>query len=419
MDSPSLDSSHGARFAAKVRNLLGVPIVSDAPGGVGSFWLLAAFSRSHTRLSEDSVGLLLQLVLGGEGTRFAVVQVEDFIFKFAVANKAVGLAIYNLAFFACPQFKVFFHLWNPKGISAAAISTTLDQGPRYDWQEVKSKKDKRSYAEVTKSNSPGRKPPLTGANRIPVTAHRRIRQPTIPKRQSAFVRLNLAGVPDANFQTFSPNHWQAKNTGSSRPSMHSANSAAHQDRLKIWAGKGASDQSLLGRPGNGHHSPGAFIKRLFACTRCLSSSHSRFSCRNKIRCFSCGFPGHIMETCPSNLGKTSTNPTPGKALKSGPRNMATAQPAKTRSARWVPKAKDTEVSSTVNAGNPTKTTWFSSNESLPVDPSSSSPPRFASFPDFKRAVLDKGKNSAFPSSAQTNSAPAKETTPLNQETPFA
>ncbi|CAO2187374.1 unnamed protein product [Urochloa humidicola] len=97
MDPSSLDRSHGEIFAAKVRQLFDAPVVSDPPDEVGSFWFLAAFSHSHLRLSVESVGQILEPILGGKANLFDVVHVEDFIFKFSVSGKAVGFSISTLA----------------------------------------------------------------------------------------------------------------------------------------------------------------------------------------------------------------------------------------------------------------------------------------------------------------------------------
>jgi hypothetical protein len=112
-------------------------VVSSVSGNVGSFWLLASFSRSRFRLNEDSVGKVLLSVLGGDPSLFSVVEVEDRIFKFAIFDRQVGLHVYALGSSACEAFKVFFHLWNSSGVERAKISRTSDQGPCYEWQPAK------------------------------------------------------------------------------------------------------------------------------------------------------------------------------------------------------------------------------------------------------------------------------------------
>ncbi|CAN6251808.1 unnamed protein product [Urochloa humidicola] len=108
----TLDDTHGRAFEAKVRAQLGSSIVSPLPEDASSFWLLAAFSRSRLRLNESSVGSILQSILGGSADLFAVVEVEESIFRFTVASKKVGLFVYKIQQFATPSFRIFFHLWN-------------------------------------------------------------------------------------------------------------------------------------------------------------------------------------------------------------------------------------------------------------------------------------------------------------------
>lgn len=119
MEVSSIDLSHGKAFAAKVRSLLGISVVPRVLDDHASFWLLAAFSRSKLCLDVTNVGHILHSILGGDSSSFAVVEVEDGIFKFFVISKSVGLLIYKLRSFENEMFRVFFHLWNGKGVGLA------------------------------------------------------------------------------------------------------------------------------------------------------------------------------------------------------------------------------------------------------------------------------------------------------------
>jgi hypothetical protein len=175
MDPSSLDQSHGIQFSSKVRSLFNAPVAGSARG----FWLVASFSRSRFRLNEDSVSKILHSTLGGSPSSFSVLELEDRLFKFAVFDRRVGLHIYAMKFFACDSFKVFFHLWNQLGLASARISKTLDQGPRYEWQPVKSPKRSskvvgiHSFADVV---------------RVGLQA---------PNSNSVFSRLDFGSVPDS------------------------------------------------------------------------------------------------------------------------------------------------------------------------------------------------------------------------------
>jgi hypothetical protein len=61
----------------------------------------------------ESVGLILQSVLGGNAELFSIVELKSQLFKFSVFNRQVGLHVYALKSFVCDSFKLFFHLWNP------------------------------------------------------------------------------------------------------------------------------------------------------------------------------------------------------------------------------------------------------------------------------------------------------------------
>jgi len=96
MDRFRLDFSHGVNFAAKVRQLFFSSVASPFPDDASSFWLCASFSRSKFRLDNDSVGMILSSILGDKASLFAVVEIDQWIFKFCVASSKVG----------------FFYLWS-------------------------------------------------------------------------------------------------------------------------------------------------------------------------------------------------------------------------------------------------------------------------------------------------------------------
>lgn len=183
MDLSSLDLSHGISFADEVRSLFGFPVCSPSPDDASSFWLIAAFSHSKFRMTVDSVGSILQSVIGGSSDLFSVVELEQQLFKFTVLNRQVGLRVYNLKSFSCDAFKLFFHLWNPSGLASAWISSTLDSGPRYDWVQKSSKRTGKSYVDALKTPAPGSHSTKPSAS-----------------RRSVFSRLNFCSIPDGNLR---------------------------------------------------------------------------------------------------------------------------------------------------------------------------------------------------------------------------
>ncbi|CAN6328738.1 unnamed protein product [Urochloa humidicola] len=79
------------------------------------FLLVASFGRSTLRLNEDSVSLALQSCIGGVANDFNVVHLSGAMFHFTVSSKAIGLLIYNLKYYKCALFAIFFALWGNGG----------------------------------------------------------------------------------------------------------------------------------------------------------------------------------------------------------------------------------------------------------------------------------------------------------------
>ena len=95
MDSSILDFSPGIAFSNKVPSLLGTPVISPFPDDEHSFWLIVSVARSKLKINEKNVGLILQSILGGVASEFAVVEIQDWMFKFTVFSRDVGLMVYK------------------------------------------------------------------------------------------------------------------------------------------------------------------------------------------------------------------------------------------------------------------------------------------------------------------------------------
>lgn len=111
MALPRLSFSPGLRVQDEIRATLGVPVSSSRSDS----FLVAAFGRCKFRLTEFSVGLILQGTIGGSMTCFKVSTLSDRVFKFSVAAKETGLFIRRLFAFECDLYKVSFHLWGNGG----------------------------------------------------------------------------------------------------------------------------------------------------------------------------------------------------------------------------------------------------------------------------------------------------------------
>lgn len=73
--------------------------------------------RCKYHLSESSVALILQSVLGGHPDGFRVHALDLRVFRFSVQSQEVGFHVYHLRAFECQNFKIYFHL----GIEEAPI----------------------------------------------------------------------------------------------------------------------------------------------------------------------------------------------------------------------------------------------------------------------------------------------------------
>lgn len=125
MHPSMLDPTPEIEFSAKARSLLGSPIVSPSPDAY-SFWLIASFARSKLKIDVTNVGHILQSILRGVASDFAVVEVKDWIFRFTMFSHEVGLLIYCLGTISDASFKVSFNLGQERidfsGIVCVCIS---------------------------------------------------------------------------------------------------------------------------------------------------------------------------------------------------------------------------------------------------------------------------------------------------------
>ena len=78
-------------------------------------------ARSKLKIDEQNVGLILQSVLGGVASEFAVVEIQDWMFKFTVFSREVGLLVYKLDVISNPSFKLTFNLCGMNGVRILLI----------------------------------------------------------------------------------------------------------------------------------------------------------------------------------------------------------------------------------------------------------------------------------------------------------
>ncbi|CAO2176397.1 unnamed protein product [Urochloa humidicola] len=105
-----LDFGPGLVFQQLVRNHFSSPVIFSGSSSSREFWLMCSFSRSAIRLNIDSVGLILQSTLGGIASDFNVLHLPEWMFRFSVDSKLVGLMVHRSKSFSCPSFSIHFAL---------------------------------------------------------------------------------------------------------------------------------------------------------------------------------------------------------------------------------------------------------------------------------------------------------------------
>jgi hypothetical protein len=95
-DLLGLNLQPGVGVQAAIRNRYGEPVNFFSIQGLKEFSLIVSVGRCKYRLSEHSIGFILQATLGGVAADFRPQQISDWVFKFVVASRNVGFHIYNM-----------------------------------------------------------------------------------------------------------------------------------------------------------------------------------------------------------------------------------------------------------------------------------------------------------------------------------
>lgn len=82
-------------FQDKIQKKFGVPVNFIDGCNLKEFFLVTEFSRFKIKLNEDSVELILPSCFGEHASRFKVICYQNWPFKFSIASKDVGFAIYH------------------------------------------------------------------------------------------------------------------------------------------------------------------------------------------------------------------------------------------------------------------------------------------------------------------------------------
>ncbi|TVU01465.1 hypothetical protein EJB05_53081, partial [Eragrostis curvula] len=146
-----LDFDPGLSFQHNVTRRFGSPVSHHPSSSSGPFFLVVSFSRSSIKITDDSVGFMVQSCLGGTAKDFQVTHLKDWCFRISVFSKAVGFLIDSLRKFACPLFSLHFALWGnggPNWVREFEVWCNLEES---QWTFVSSRK--KSYAAVVQNRS--------------------------------------------------------------------------------------------------------------------------------------------------------------------------------------------------------------------------------------------------------------------------
>jgi hypothetical protein len=108
MDLRDLNLQPGLGVQTAIRARFVEPVNFFPISGLKEFFFIVSVGHCKFRLSEESIGFILQATLGGVAVDFRPTQISVRVFKFVVASRNVGFHIYNLRSFSCDQYKIFF-----------------------------------------------------------------------------------------------------------------------------------------------------------------------------------------------------------------------------------------------------------------------------------------------------------------------
>lgn len=108
MDLPGFDRRPRRVVEAEILRRYNSPVSFDPNLSAREFFLVVSVGRCKFRLTELSVALILNSVIGGCPDAFRVFALSDRVFRFSVHSQPVGFHIFRLRSFECSNFKIFF-----------------------------------------------------------------------------------------------------------------------------------------------------------------------------------------------------------------------------------------------------------------------------------------------------------------------
>ena len=135
MDLHGLSFEPGLRVQTEIWHRFGVP-VSRSGLSCSSFALVASFGHCKLCLSDESVGLLIQAIIGGVVSHFRVFQLSPRVFKFFISHQQVGFFVRRLISYECFTHKIFFHLWGGGGLNWRSEFLAFSKEEAASWSSV-------------------------------------------------------------------------------------------------------------------------------------------------------------------------------------------------------------------------------------------------------------------------------------------
>ncbi|PNT71362.1 hypothetical protein BRADI_2g26637v3 [Brachypodium distachyon] len=271
--------------------------------------MVASFGRSKFKLTEVSVGNLLNVCLGGKPEEFRVTILKDRTFRFSVTNKAIGFHIAKLSSFECSNFVVYFHLWGFGGPDYMKEYAAWEEEQHQQWplpkKPLSPQKSARSYAEA-----PSQVPRLTDHSPIAIHLCKENHIAKYSKQQkepilvsTIFKRLKF------------PESTSSESTSVTEKTRFKPVNGKHTNgRLNnngVYLGLNvnyANNASNAGAAFMGNEDLGPNTawpnSNKPTCGRCLKSGHTAGTCQGVVHCRYCLKRAHFQGDC-SKAGITS------------------------------------------------------------------------------------------------------------------
>lgn len=161
MALPGLNFRPGKVVESAILQTFGTSVCVHPSFPSKCFFLVASFGRCKYKLTVEHVAIILQATIGGFASLFNVHFLSDRVFRFSVFSHNVGFHIYKLRSFECSNYKIFFNLWHEGGPDYISEFRRWCSEEQASWTKVVTKPS-------TCSSSNPVRPPLTGANSVPV-----------------------------------------------------------------------------------------------------------------------------------------------------------------------------------------------------------------------------------------------------------